>query len=97
MSLFHVIEQNGPSTFEKASELHAETPKIQVPNVQATSSHDEHVRPSNFTEENTRSSLNNQIFSSTEPGSIKTTTTTNHPGFKSSGTNFHPHYLLLTI
>lgn len=65
--------------------MHAEIPTIQVPNVQATSSHDNHVRPLNFNETNSRSSLDTQNLSSTDPGGIKTTTATTHPDLRSSG------------
>ncbi|KAK1385049.1 Regulator of Vps4 activity in the MVB pathway protein [Heracleum sosnowskyi] len=74
---------NGPSSFEKAGEMHAVS-KIQVPNVQATSSYDKPVGQVNFSESNSRSSLNTPKYSSADPGVLNTNTGFN-PDLRSSG------------
>ncbi|KAL8093972.1 hypothetical protein AgCh_035739 [Apium graveolens] len=74
---------NGPSTFEKAGEMHAVS-KIQVPDVKAASSHDKPVGQSNFTESNSRSSLNTPKYSFADLGVLNPNTGIN-PDLRSSG------------
>lgn len=77
--------QNGPSTLGKASVTRAETPKVQVQNVQATASHENHANPLNFNDTNLRSSEDKQNRSSAGPGSMNSTTAATHPDLRSSG------------
>ncbi|KAK1377717.1 dentin sialophosphoprotein-like [Heracleum sosnowskyi] len=75
---------NGPSTFEKASEMAVEAPEISVSNVQATSSHDRHSKPLNFTEPNTVSSIDAHNVLPVNRGGRNTTATT-HSDLRHSG------------
>lgn len=59
--------------------------KIQVPDVQAASTYDNPVGQSNFTESNSRSSLNAPKYSSADLGVLNTKTGIN-PDLRSSGT-----------
>lgn len=58
--------------------------KIQVPDVQAASSHDKPVLQSKVTESNSRSSLNTPKYSSADLGVLNTNTGIN-PDLRSSG------------
>lgn len=75
---------NGPSTFEKASEMAVEAPDISISNVQATSSHGGHTKPLNFTEPNTVSSIDaHNVLPVNRGGS--NTTGTSHYDLRHSG------------
>jgi hypothetical protein len=80
---FQIFEQNGPTTFEKASEMYVE-PHVQAPpnhdykgppNVQVPPKHEaKHDVSGNFYEHNARSSPHSQNFDSADVSAKKATT-----------------------
>lgn len=82
--MIFVTEQNGPGTFEKAGEMAVEAAEIGVSNVHATSSHDRHNKPLNFTEPNKVSSMDAHNVLPVNRGGRDTTATT-HSVLRNSG------------
>ncbi|KAK3018433.1 hypothetical protein RJ639_004250 [Escallonia herrerae] len=70
---------SGPNTFDKASNMHSEPPKFEVPNIQAPANHDQkHDEHTNLSEQSIRSSVGIQNFSSADTGGGETISATLH-------------------
>ncbi|KAK2986637.1 hypothetical protein RJ640_001743 [Escallonia rubra] len=70
---------SGPNTFDKASNMHSEPPKFEVPNIQAPANHDQkHDEHTNLSEQSIRSSVGTQNFSSADTGGGETMSASLH-------------------